>query len=102
MRVALVEPSRTIRRIVTETIAAWGHEVSAFVDAQEALNALATNKDIRALITTTEFPTSSGIQLVRDARKLAGTRLGADYPCYLDPLAGGSDSDFDFAPSLSP
>ena len=74
MRVALVEPSRTIRQIVTETIAAWGHEVSAFVDAQEALNALAANKDIRALITSTEFPTSSGIQLVRDARKLAGTR----------------------------
>jgi DNA-binding NtrC family response regulator len=63
MRVALVEPSRTIRRIVTETIAAWGHEVSAFVHAQETLSALAANKEIRALITSTEFSTSSGIQL---------------------------------------
>jgi two-component system, cell cycle response regulator len=74
MRVALVDPSRTVRRIVTETIAAWGHDVSAFVDAQEALGSLETNKDIRALITSTELPMSSGIQLVRAARALVGTR----------------------------
>jgi two-component system cell cycle response regulator len=74
MRVALVDPSRTVRRIVTETIAAWGHEVGAFVNAQEALGSLAANKDIRALITSTELPMSSGIQLVRDARLLVGTR----------------------------
>src|ERR1700674_3477187 len=70
MRVALVEPSRAVRRIVTDTIAAWGHGVSAFDDAQ----ALAANKDIRALITSTVLPMSSGIQLVRDARMLVGTR----------------------------
>jgi two-component system cell cycle response regulator len=74
MRVALVEPSRTVRRIVTDTIAAWGHGVSAFDDAQEALGSLAANKDIRALITSTVLPMSSGIQLVRDARMLVGTR----------------------------
>jgi DNA-binding response OmpR family regulator len=74
MRVALVEPSRTVRRIVTETVAAWRHDVSAFDDAQEALGSLAANKDIRALITSTELPKSSGIQLVRDARMLVGTR----------------------------
>ncbi len=74
MRVALVDPSRTVRRIVTETITAWGYDVSTFVDAQETLGALEASKDVRALITSTELSMSSGIQLVKNARALVGTR----------------------------
>jgi len=74
MRVALVEPSRTVRRIVTETITEWGHDVCAFDDGHETLAFLAANENARALITSIELPTGSGIELVKNARALAGRR----------------------------
>lgn len=74
MRIALVEPSRTVRRIVTGMIGTWGHEVRALMDAPEAIACLKSNKDVRALITSTELASSSGFQLVSDARMLAGSR----------------------------
>jgi diguanylate cyclase (GGDEF)-like protein len=79
MRITLVEPSRTVRRIVTGTIEPWGHEVFSFTDAPEALAFLQVEKDIRALITSTELASSSGIRLVSDARRLAG----AQRPLYI-------------------
>jgi len=79
MRIALVEPSRTVQRIVTGIIEPWGHEVSAFMDAPEALACLQANKDIRALITSAELASTSGIQLVSEARALAG----AERPLYI-------------------
>ncbi len=74
MRIALVEPSRTVRRIVTGIIEPWGHEVCSFMDAPEALACLQADEDIRALITSTVLASTSGIQLVSDARALAGTK----------------------------
>ncbi|MGO9699476.1 MAG: diguanylate cyclase [Xanthobacteraceae bacterium] len=79
MRITLVEPSRTVRRIVTSTIEPWGHEVCSFTDAPEALAFLQVEKDIRALITSTELTSASGIRLVSDARTLAG----AQRPLYI-------------------
>jgi two-component system, cell cycle response regulator len=72
MRIILVEPSRTVRRIVTGTIEPWGHEVCAFMDAPEALACLQAEKSIRTLITSAELASTSGIQLVGNARLLAG------------------------------
>ncbi len=72
MRIALVEPSRTVRRIVTGIIEPWGHEVCAFMDAPEALAFLGTEKSVRALISSTELASTSGIHLASDARALAG------------------------------
>lgn len=74
MRIALVEPSRTVQRIVTGIIEPWGHEVCAFMDAPEALACLRAEKSIRALITSTELPSTSGLRLVSDARTIAGAR----------------------------
>ncbi len=79
MRIALVEPSRTVRRIVTGIIEPWGHEVCSFTDAPEALSFVQAEKDIRALISSTELASVSGIQLVRDARTLGG----AQRPLYI-------------------
>jgi two-component system, cell cycle response regulator len=74
MRIALVEPSRTVRRIVTGMIEAWDHDVRPFTDSGEALEQLQLDKKIRALITSAELPSSSGARLVADARRLAGTQ----------------------------
>jgi two-component system, cell cycle response regulator len=74
VRIALVEPSRTVRRIVAQTITSWGHDVRAFSDANEALGSLAADKNVCALITSIELPASSGIELVKSARGLAGTQ----------------------------
>jgi two-component system, cell cycle response regulator len=72
MRLALVEPSRTVWRIVTAMVRPLGHEVCAFTDAPEALAFLRLEKSVRALITSAELATTSGLQLVHDARTLAG------------------------------
>lgn len=79
MRIALVEPSRTVQRIVAGIIEPWGHEVCAFMDAPEALACLESDKDIRALITSAELASTSGIHLVSEARALAG----AERPLYI-------------------
>jgi DNA-binding response OmpR family regulator len=79
MRIALVEPSRTVRRIVTGIIEPWGHEVCPFKDAPEALAFLRSEKNVRALISSAELASTSGIQLVSDAWTLAG----AQRPLYI-------------------
>jgi two-component system, cell cycle response regulator len=79
MRIALVEPSRTVQRIVTGIIEPWGHEVRTFMDAQEALACLRAERDVCVLITSAELVSTSGVQLVSDARALAG----AQRPLYI-------------------
>jgi two-component system, cell cycle response regulator len=79
MRIALVEPSRTVQRIVTGIIEPWGHEVRTFMDAPEALACLRADRNVSVLITSAELPSTSGIQLVGDARALAG----AQRPLYI-------------------
>ena len=73
MRIALVEPSRTIGRIVTAMVDQWNHEISWFSDADAALSCLATDRSIRALITTAELPSMSGAQLCEKARLMSGS-----------------------------
>lgn len=73
MQILLVEPSRTVRRIVTDMIEAWGHEVYSCAEAENALLHLQAAPDVRALITSAELPSISGFQLVAQARALVGT-----------------------------
>jgi two-component system, cell cycle response regulator len=79
MRIALVEPSRTVQRIVTSIIEPWGHEVRTFMDAPEALVCLQAERDVCVLITCAELASTSGIHLVSSARALAG----AQRPLYI-------------------
>src|SRR5579864_616957 len=79
MRIALVEPSRTVQRIVTGIIEPWGHEVLTFMDAPEALACLQAERDVCVLITSAELVSTSGVQLVSDARALAN----AQRPLYI-------------------
>lgn len=79
MRIALAEPSRTVRRIVTGMLEAWDHEVCPHADAGETLACLRSDHNIRALIASAELASTSGVQLVADARVLAG----AERPLYI-------------------
>ena len=70
MRIALVEPSRTVQRIVTGIIGPWGHEVCPFMDAPAALVFLRSDKNIRALISSAEL-VSTGQRCTRPGRTSA-------------------------------
>ena len=74
MRIALVDSSRTVLHIVTNFLEAGGNEVRPFRDARAALDLIAGDGDVRVLITSAEPLSMSGLQLCREARKIAGSR----------------------------
>jgi diguanylate cyclase (GGDEF)-like protein len=87
MRIALVDQSRTIARIVGELVAADGHEVLGFTHGRAALACLEADTDIRALITSVQLGDLSGIELCAAARELAGSRR----PLYVMLMSSSDD-----------
>ncbi len=87
MRIALVDQSRTIVRIVTELIQADGHEVLGSTDARNALATLAADPDIRALITSVQLQPLSGIELCVAARQMVWRRR----PLYIILMSSSDD-----------
>jgi diguanylate cyclase (GGDEF)-like protein len=71
MQTIVVDPSRTVLKIVGQLLETAGHRAHAFTDGREALDFLRSNEEIEALITSVELPTISGIELCRQARNLA-------------------------------
>ncbi len=63
MRIVLVDPSRTVRRIVTDLVQQWQFEVRSFSDGAEALACIQQDESVRVLITSAELPSMSGVQL---------------------------------------
>ena len=74
MRIVLVDPSRTVRRIVTDLVQQWKHEVRPFSDGAEALACIQQDDTVRAVITSAELPSMSGIELCVKARAFSGNR----------------------------
>jgi two-component system, cell cycle response regulator len=74
MRIVLVDPSRTVRRIVTDLIQQGGNEVCPLSDGDEALTYIKKDPTVRALITCAELASMSGVELCKQARALAGGR----------------------------
>ena len=74
MQIVLVDPSRTVRRIVTDLIRLGDHQVFPLSDGDEALAHIKANPEVRALITSAELATMSGVDLCRQARAFAGGR----------------------------
>jgi diguanylate cyclase (GGDEF)-like protein len=74
MRIVLVDPSRAVQRAMTQLIEEGGHEVVAFADGLKALDYIAQDDGVRALITSTQPIDIPGIELCAAARKLSGTR----------------------------
>jgi diguanylate cyclase (GGDEF)-like protein len=74
VQIVLVDPSRTVRRIVSDLIQQGGHEVFPLSDGDEALTYIKENLKVRALITSAELASMSDIELCAQARALAGSR----------------------------
>lgn len=74
MRVALVDPSRTTRLIVTRMLEARGHAVLPIADEIEALALIRADTSIDALITSAELKHMSGVELCWETRLLATCR----------------------------
>jgi two-component system cell cycle response regulator len=74
MRIVLVDPSRTVRRIVTDLIQQGGNEVCPLSDGDEALTYIKKDPTVRVLITCAELASMSGVELCKQARALAGGR----------------------------
>jgi two-component system, cell cycle response regulator len=71
MQIIVVDPSRTVLKIVGQLLESAGHRVYPFADGTDALDCLQKNQDIDALFTSIELPTMSGIDLCRKARSLS-------------------------------
>jgi diguanylate cyclase (GGDEF)-like protein len=74
MRIALVDPSRTTRLIVTRMLEARGHAVVPFADEREALGQIKFDHRIDALITSAELTHMTGLELCWETRLLASHR----------------------------
>jgi diguanylate cyclase (GGDEF)-like protein len=71
MNVVLVDPSRTVLRIVMGLLEGGDHGVHPFTDAQQALDYTKSDPTVQALITSAELTSMSGLELCRQARKVA-------------------------------
>ena len=63
MRIALVDPRRTTRLIVTRMLEARGHDVAQFADERDALLCIASDACIEAVITSADLQHMSGFEL---------------------------------------
>ena len=87
MRVVLVDPSRTVHRIVTQLVGQDQHEVMPFTDGRKALEYIKTDPDVRALITSAEPGSMPGINLCSEARALASDHR----PLYILLMSSSDD-----------
>lgn len=87
MRVALVDPSRTMRLYVTRLLRARDHEVRLFSDGSEALACVRTDDGVNAVITSMELGQMSGLELCWETRVLAGR----DRPIYVILMSSNID-----------
>jgi diguanylate cyclase (GGDEF)-like protein len=71
MRIAVVDPSRTVLKLVTQLLEARGHTVRTFSDGREALDQITSDLNVDALITSMELASMSGVELCRQVRALA-------------------------------
>jgi len=71
MRIVVVDPSRTVLKIVMQLLEVGHHEVHPFTEGREALAYIRSNPDVDALITSVELQSMSGVDLCRETRLLA-------------------------------
>lgn len=74
MRIVVVDPSRTVLKIVARLLEAGNHEVCPFADGPEALAHIKADLDVDALITSVELPSMTGMDLCLATRKLPASR----------------------------
>src|SRR5947207_1057912 len=70
MRIVVVDPSRTVLKIVTRLLEAGHHEILPFTDGLAALDCVKSDPNIDALITSAELGSMSGTDLCKKIRLL--------------------------------
>jgi diguanylate cyclase (GGDEF)-like protein len=71
MHIVVVDPSRTVLKIVTQLLEAGRHEAFPFTDGHEALKYIKSDSEVDALITSVELQSMTGVELCRETRLLA-------------------------------
>lgn len=89
MRIVVVDPSRTVLKIVTRLLEAGQHEVRPFTDGPEALAHIKADFDVDAVITSAELPSMTGMDLCQEARKLPASRR----PVYVVLMSSNFDQN---------
>ncbi|MDE4914127.1 diguanylate cyclase [Methylobacterium sp. 092160098-2] len=74
MHVALVDPSRVVRRSVSEMLVAGGHSVVAFEDSAAALAHVSADPTVDCLLTSLEVHPLNGLELCWSLRAQADER----------------------------
>jgi PleD family two-component response regulator len=73
MRVAVVDPSRTVAKFLTRLLESNEHEVVSFSDGAEALEYIKSDQFIDVLITSAQLLSMSGPELCGQTRQLGAT-----------------------------
>jgi diguanylate cyclase (GGDEF)-like protein len=71
MRIALVDPSRTVQKIVGRMLETRAHEVVTFANPNAALAHVGTDPAVAVVITSAEFADMPGVEFCWHARALA-------------------------------
>lgn len=87
MQIVVVDPSRTVRRIITELVQQWKYDVCSFSDAAEALSYIQHNDGARVLITSVELPSMCGVELCQRIRESLANRR----PFYIIVMSSSDD-----------
>jgi len=85
MHVVVVDPSRTVRLLLTQLLEAGGHVGHAFADAREALGCVKSDSNVAAVITSM-LPSMAGLELCWETRLVAAHR-----PIYIIVMAAASE-----------
>src|SRR5262245_43964169 len=86
MHIVVVDPSRTVQRLLSQQLEAGGHAAHAFDDAREALACVTNNPEVGAVITSILLPSMAGLELCWETRLLATRR-----PIYIIVMAAPSE-----------
>ncbi len=89
MRVAVVDPSRTVAKCLTRLLEPHNHEVLPFSDGGEALDYIKSDQLVDVLITSSQLLSMSGPELCWQARVLAA----AGRPLYIVLMSSADDRD---------
>jgi two-component system cell cycle response regulator len=85
MHVVVVDPSRTVRLLLTQLLEAGGHIGHAFADARAALACVKGDANITAVVTSM-LPSMAGLELCWETRLVAAQR-----PIYIIVMAAASE-----------
>src|SRR5271154_5230110 len=87
MRVAVVDPSRTVAKCLTRLLESNNHEVMPFSDGAEALDYIKSDQFVDVLITSSQLLSMSGPELCGRTRLLAA----AGRPVYIVLMSSTED-----------